>query len=100
MQAGKIPSAGLLIPEVRNLIQELSRLQGRETTVDESNVDSVLDSLGLEHGFTEFVRAMTRMTASPNVIAGGSKTNIVPDTCRVEVDIRILPGQDNTLRGQ
>ena len=37
---------------------------------------------------------MTRMTISPNVIEGGSKTNVVPDYCSADVDVRILPGQD------
>jgi succinyl-diaminopimelate desuccinylase len=30
---------------------------------------------------------------SPNQITGGSATNIVPDSCCLEVDIRTLPGQ-------
>ena len=34
------------------------------------------------------------MTVSLNVIKGGTKTNIVPDSCEAEVDIRVLPGQD------
>jgi len=33
------------------------------------------------------------MTISPDVIQGGVKTNIVPDSCEAQVDIRILPGQ-------
>jgi acetylornithine deacetylase/succinyl-diaminopimelate desuccinylase-like protein len=33
------------------------------------------------------------MTISPDVIHGGVKTNIVPDSCEAQVDIRILPGQ-------
>ncbi len=37
--------------------------------------------------------AMTHMTFSPNVIAGGQKTNIIPDEVVLEVDIRTLPGQ-------
>jgi acetylornithine deacetylase/succinyl-diaminopimelate desuccinylase-like protein len=32
------------------------------------------------------------VTISPGVIQGGSKTNIVPDFCRVEVDVRTVPG--------
>ena len=34
------------------------------------------------------------MTVSPNLIRGGLKTNIVPDGCELDVDIRIMPGQD------
>jgi acetylornithine deacetylase/succinyl-diaminopimelate desuccinylase-like protein len=37
---------------------------------------------------------MTRLTISPNVIRGGVKTNVVPDLCEVEADIRVLPDQD------
>ena len=33
-------------------------------------------------------------TISAGTIRGGSKTNIVPDLCRCEVDIRTIPGQD------
>ena len=34
---------------------------------------------------------------SINCIAGGSATNIVPDHCSVEIDIRTLPGQDYSV---
>ncbi len=37
-----------------------------------------------------------RTTASAGTVRGGSKINIVPDTCTAEVDIRCLPG-DVTL---
>lgn len=32
---------------------------------------------------------------SPNRISGGSATNIIPDQCCLEIDIRTLPGQDH-----
>jgi acetylornithine deacetylase/succinyl-diaminopimelate desuccinylase-like protein len=34
-------------------------------------------------------------TLSVDVIAGGTKSNIVPDTCRFEIDRRTLPGVDH-----
>lgn len=34
-------------------------------------------------------------TISVDVIAGGTKSNIVPDTCRIEIDRRTLPGKDH-----
>jgi len=34
-------------------------------------------------------------TLSVNVISGGNKTNVVPDVCEIEVDMRTLPSQDN-----
>lgn len=36
-----------------------------------------------------------RPTLSVNVIEGGNKTNVVPDVCRIEVDMRTVPGQDH-----
>jgi acetylornithine deacetylase/succinyl-diaminopimelate desuccinylase-like protein len=82
-----------MIPEVRFLLQELIRLKGLQEPLTEANVDALLDKF-TDRSFAETLRAMTRMTVSPNSIAGGSKTNIVPDECMADVDIRILPGQD------
>ncbi|HHX87457.1 MAG TPA: M20/M25/M40 family metallo-hydrolase, partial [Firmicutes bacterium] len=83
-----------LIPEVQQLLQQLSAIKGLGETVTEQNVDRLLDRLQLADSFMETVRAMTRLTVSPNLIRGGNKTNIVPDQCEVELVIRILPGQD------
>ncbi len=40
-----------------------------------------------------YCHATTHTTMSPNVIAGGTKTNTIPDRIELEVDIRTLPGQ-------
>jgi acetylornithine deacetylase/succinyl-diaminopimelate desuccinylase-like protein len=48
----------------------------------------------LEPSMAAHLIAITRMTVSPNVIRGGVKTNIVPDSCEAEVDIRVMPGQN------
>ena len=37
--------------------------------------------------------ALTHLTVSPNVIAGGSKTNVIPGRVDLEVDVRKVPGQ-------
>jgi acetylornithine deacetylase/succinyl-diaminopimelate desuccinylase-like protein len=37
--------------------------------------------------------ALTHMTISPNVISGGSKTNVIPGRVDLEVDVRKVPGQ-------
>lgn len=86
-----------LIPEVQHLLQRLSVIQGIKIPgepVTEQEVDPLLERLQPERGFAETLRAMTRMTVSPNRIRGGNKTNIVPDHCQIDLDIRILPGQD------
>lgn len=85
----------ILIPEVQFLLQELARAAGWEERVVVENMDSLLQILATkDRDFAEGLRSMTRMTVSPNVVQGGSKTNVVPDLCEASVDIRILPGQD------
>jgi len=80
-------------PEARYLIEEIANLAGYRGTIDETTIDKFLDKLD-DPGLVSYLRAITRMTVSPDVIQGGIKTNIVPDTCTAEVDIRILPGQN------
>ena len=54
---------------------------------------------------TELVPALAKLadpvlghpTVSIGTIAGGSKVNIVPDSCRAGVDLRTIPGQDLSL---
>jgi acetylornithine deacetylase/succinyl-diaminopimelate desuccinylase-like protein len=44
-------------------------------------------------GLAKFLHAAGRMTLSPNILKAGNKTNVIPDTGMIELDIRILPGQ-------
>jgi acetylornithine deacetylase/succinyl-diaminopimelate desuccinylase-like protein len=46
-----------------------------------------------DRGTAKFAHACTHTTFSPDVVRGGTKTNVVPDEVVIEVDIRILPGQ-------
>ncbi len=82
-----------LIPEVRQLVQALAELEGFNKDVDEENLDQVIHGLK-DRIFTGYLTAITRMTVSPNMVHGGTKVNIVPDSCEAEVDIRVMPGQD------
>ena len=36
--------------------------------------------------------ALSHTTISPNVAQGGQKTNVIPDTVEVEIDVRTVPG--------
>jgi acetylornithine deacetylase/succinyl-diaminopimelate desuccinylase-like protein len=83
----------VLIPEVKLMLREVSRLARLKHTVNKSNVDFIIDSLG-NKTFGAYLSAVTRMTVSPNMVSGGSKTNIIPDSCEADVDVRVLPGQD------
>ena len=82
----------VLTPETKSLLQTIARLDGLPDEVKEDNVDYVLGKLS-DRAIVPYLSAITRMTISPDVIHGGVKTNIVPDICEAQIDIRILPGQ-------
>jgi acetylornithine deacetylase/succinyl-diaminopimelate desuccinylase-like protein len=44
-------------------------------------------------GMARMIHAATHTTFAPTVIHGGVKTNVIPDTVELDVDIRTLPGQ-------
>jgi acetylornithine deacetylase/succinyl-diaminopimelate desuccinylase-like protein len=81
-----------IIPEIKGLLDHLGRGRGYGK-ITARNVDALLDSHP-DRGFAETLRSLTRMTVSTNMVQGGTKTNIVPDSCEAHVDIRVLPGQD------
>ncbi len=83
----------IVIPEVKKLIETYLELKGEKTVVAPENVDRIIDSIP-DRFFAEGLRAVTRMTVSPNMVHGGKKANIVPEYCEAEIDIRTLPGQD------
>ncbi len=82
----------VLTPETKSLLQTIARLDGLDDEINEGNVDDILRKLH-DKTIVPYLSAITRMTISPTVIHGGVKTNIVPDSCEAQVDIRILPGQ-------
>jgi acetylornithine deacetylase/succinyl-diaminopimelate desuccinylase-like protein len=83
----------VLTPETKSLLQTIARLDGFDDEINEGNVDAILRKLR-DKTIVPYLSAITRMTISPDVIHGGVKTNIVPDSCEAQVDIRILPGQN------
>jgi acetylornithine deacetylase/succinyl-diaminopimelate desuccinylase-like protein len=46
----------------------------------------------LDPRIARYCHAVTHTTFSPNVVHGGTKTNIIPDRVQLDVDIRTLPG--------
>jgi len=66
-----------------------------ETDMNEQGLDKILDAMASkEKMVAEELRALTRMTISPNVIMGGTETNVIPGICEGKVDTRLVPGQD------
>jgi acetylornithine deacetylase/succinyl-diaminopimelate desuccinylase-like protein len=43
----------------------------------------------------KFIHGLSRMTVSPNVVSGGVKVNVIPESAYVDLDIRTLPDQDH-----
>ena len=81
-----------LIPEVKRFCQALAELINFGDEISEGNIDRFIQELN-DRNLTAYLSAITRMTLSPNNIHGGVKTNIVPDSCEADIDIRVLPGQ-------
>jgi acetylornithine deacetylase/succinyl-diaminopimelate desuccinylase-like protein len=82
----------VLTEETQRLLQTVAKLDGITDAITEDNVDEILAKL-TDKAILPYLSAVTRMTISPDVIHGGVKANIVPDSCEAQVDIRILPGQ-------
>ena len=59
--------------------------------LDESSFVGALETLPL--GMARQFHACTHTTIAPTVVHGGTKTNVIPDTVDLELDIRTLPGQ-------
>ncbi len=59
--------------------------------LDEDRLVEFCDELPI--GLARQAHACTHTTFAPTIIAGGTKTNVIPDEVHVEVDIRTLPGQ-------
>ena len=72
-----------------------------EAHLNEEGLDRLLDAVAAkDREFAEELRALTRMTISPNVLRGGTETNVIPGTCEGKVDIRLVPGQDREYASQ
>ena len=52
----------------------------------------------LEEGYIPHLTARHRLTgkaqASVNLIAGGTQINIIPELCRIQIDRRVVPGEE------
>ena len=53
--------------------------------------DAVLDEMGELGGQFD---AILHNTASPNIVRGGDKINVIPGQVEIEIDVRIVPGFD------
>jgi len=73
------------------IFSAVSRLTG---PVLPSNVDDVIERLNASSPrLADHLRQVSRMLVTPTLIAGGVKSNSVPDACRLTCDVRALPHQ-------
>jgi len=80
---------------IKGFFGEEQGLKMLEVHLNEDGLDTLLDEVALkDNELAEELRALTRMTISPNVIKGGTETNVIPGTCEGKVDVRLVPGQD------
>jgi len=61
--------------------------------IDPDRVDEAIAGIE-EPGFARWVHACTHMTVIPTVLSAGTKTNVIADNALAEIDIRVLPGQE------
>jgi acetylornithine deacetylase/succinyl-diaminopimelate desuccinylase-like protein len=67
----------------------------RAMLTDPDRVDEAIDTIALtDPPFARWVHACTHMTVAPTVVHAGVKSNVIPDEGVGDVDVRILPGQD------
>jgi acetylornithine deacetylase/succinyl-diaminopimelate desuccinylase-like protein len=65
--------------------------------LDPDRVDDAIDRIALDDlGLARWIHACTHLTVSPNTMSAGVKANVIPDLAVAEVDIRSLPGQDES----
>ncbi|HLH27656.1 MAG TPA: M20/M25/M40 family metallo-hydrolase, partial [Acidimicrobiales bacterium] len=64
-----------------------------EPLLDPARIDRFCEELPLL-GLARQAHACTHTTMAPTVVTGGTKTNVIPDRVRLDVDIRSLPGWD------
>ena len=86
-----------ITPAAENMINAIADGLGGEAEtmlrklLDPAHTDAVLDELG-EMG-RQF-DAILHNTASPNIVRGGDKINVIPGQVEIEIDMRIVPGFD------
>jgi acetylornithine deacetylase/succinyl-diaminopimelate desuccinylase-like protein len=84
-----------LIETTELLVSEVARIMGVDPA--QTDPDTLVLSTGTAAGF---VQASLRTTSNPTVLTAGYKHNVIPDTAEALIDIRTLPGQEETVLAQ
>ena len=84
-----------LLETTELLVGEIARIMGVDP--DTSDPDSIVLSTGTAAGF---IQASLRTTTNPTLLNAGYKHNVIPDVAEALVDIRTLPGQEESVLAQ
>ncbi|MHA1912648.1 MAG: M20/M25/M40 family metallo-hydrolase [Candidatus Kariarchaeaceae archaeon] len=99
--------------------EAIKRLEKHKAEVDTTYIKQLMDGLGTgkiskllatnkktlplvlnklvksgELGTAKSLHALSRMTISPNICKGGTKTNTIAGSAELTLDVRVLPGQN------
>jgi acetylornithine deacetylase/succinyl-diaminopimelate desuccinylase-like protein len=87
--------AGSIKAVVTGFLGEDEGFKMLEAYLNEQGINTLLDAIASkDKQIAEELRSVTRMTISPNVIRGGTETNVIPSVSEGKVDIRLMPGQN------
>ena len=102
VKLSRLPVKARVTPAVK----EMLRIMGRELPFPYGPALSLVSALPLskallsrlipDQDFAASLYAMTHSTLTPTVLKRGTATNIIPDSSLLEMDIRLLPGEDPT----
>ena len=87
---GVLKKGHLIETDRSGLVAEYAGQTGPKTN---KQIDEALDAMP-SAGSAAFLSSCSHTTFSPNVVDGGlMKTNVIPDTIYLDVDVRTLPGE-------
>lgn len=89
----------IITPTVAQMLRELAPVWGGEWVAKVEQILaeprwSELAALPLGEGELLSLRATTQNTVVPTIVRGGHRINVIPSEVSVDIDGRILPGQD------
>ncbi len=91
------PAPVLITEEWRRFVENWDPGPIADDLLHPNRVDEAIERLARDDvGLARWVHACTHMTISPNVVHGGVKANVIPDSVEAEIDVRSLPGQNTT----
>jgi acetylornithine deacetylase/succinyl-diaminopimelate desuccinylase-like protein len=93
---GSAPPPAAISDEWRRFVEAWAPPDGLdEELLDIDRIDDAIDRIAIDDlGLARWIHACTHLTISPNTLRSGVKANVVPDGATAEVDVRVLPGQD------